>query len=113
MARFLQMVLTSPRPGQEDEFNHWYSEEHLSDVLGVDGIVAAQRFEFVASNGSADPQQRYLALYEVEADDHQEAIAKLNAALTEPGRMRRSNSLDPDFRQWYFRPLGERMVSED
>jgi hypothetical protein len=27
--------------------------------------------------------------------------------------MRRSNSLDPDFRQWYFRPLGERMVSED
>ncbi len=113
MARFLQLVMTSPRPGREDEFNKWYSEEHLPDVLGVDGIIAAQRFEFVASNASADPPQRYLALYEVEAGDHEEAIAKLNAALSEPGRMRRSDSLDPDFRQWYFRPLGERVVSEE
>jgi hypothetical protein len=113
MARFLQVVMTSPQPGREEDFNKWYSEEHLPDVLGVDGIVAAQRFEFVASNGSADPAQRYLALYEVEADDHEEAIAKLNAALAEPGRMRVSDSLDRDFRQWYFRPLGERMVSEE
>jgi len=105
--------MTSPQPGQEDEFNKWYSEEHLPDVLGVDGIIAAQRFEFVGSNSSADPPQRYLALYEVEAADHEEAIAKLNAALSEPGRMRLSGSLDRDFRQWYFRPLGERVVSKE
>jgi hypothetical protein len=104
--------MTRPVPGREEEFDRWYREEHLPDLLGVDGVIAAQRFEFATAFGSPGPDHRYLALYEVEADSPEAAIATLTAALREPGRVRSSGSLDRDFRQWYFRPLGERITSD-
>ena len=38
------IVFTQPAAGQEAEYNRWYDEVHLGDVLEVDGFVAAQRF---------------------------------------------------------------------
>ena len=109
MARFLWLVMTNPAEGREREFNRWYDREHVPDMLGIDTVVAVQRFEFVTGAGTAPPRHRYLAVYEVEADDPGETLAALNRARTEPGRMRVSSSLDPDARLWFFRPLGPRV----
>ena len=37
------IVFSRPTPGREDEFNKWYSDQHVGDLLKVPGIVAGQR----------------------------------------------------------------------
>ena len=44
MPRYNLIVLTNPVDGREDEYNDWYTNVHLDDVLKVPGVVAAQRF---------------------------------------------------------------------
>lgn len=113
MARFLWLVLANPAEGRELEFNQWYDEEHVPDVLVVDTVRSVQRFEFVASGGTADPEHRFLAVYEVEAENPEAAIAAMDKARAEQGRMRGRSSLDRDVRQWYFRPLGPRFTPDE
>lgn len=76
MARAFYVVVTTPTAGQDEEFNRWYDDEHLDDVLKVPGFVAAQRFRLVGDNQLPGP---YLALYEVETDDPAGITAKLQA----------------------------------
>jgi len=112
MTRYTWLVLTNPAEGAEQEFNRWYDGEHVPDMLTVDGVLAVQRLEFVASGDSPGPEQKYLAIYEIEAESPDAAIATIGEALAEPGRMRRTATLDPDHRQWYFRPLGPRVCRD-
>ena len=35
------IVFTEPVIGREDEYNEWYDEVHLPEVLATDGFVAA------------------------------------------------------------------------
>ncbi|AHH17580.1 hypothetical protein NONO_c27880 [Nocardia nova SH22a] len=71
MTKFHYVVLTNPVTGREDEFNDWYSNTHVHDVLRVPGFVAAQRFELAGAAQRAEPPYpwSYLALYEIETDD--------------------------------------------
>src|SRR5258706_13453663 len=67
LERHIFVVQTSAVPGREDEFNRWYDDEHLAQVLEVPGFVAAQRFARSAIRLSPDtPEYPYqsLALYE-------------------------------------------------
>ncbi len=72
---------------REDEFNEWYNKVHLPDVLETPGIVRALRYENIAPGES---QGKYLAVYEVETDDLQNAFAsseQIMARKTAEGRM--------------------------
>jgi hypothetical protein len=64
------LVFTGPIEGREDEYNKWYDEQHLPDVVAVPGIVAAQRYELASAGppGAPEPAHRYLAMYEIEGD---------------------------------------------
>lgn len=54
-------------PSREDEYNEWYGNVHIPDMLETPGMIRATRWE---SADSADKTVRkYLALYELEADD--------------------------------------------
>ena len=44
MAKYLLISLSNAVEGKEDEFNDWYTNRHMLDLLAVDGFVAAQRF---------------------------------------------------------------------
>jgi hypothetical protein len=66
----------------------------------------------VTSGGLPEPAQRYLAVYEVEAESPEEVMASFQKALSEPGRIRISPALDRESLQWHFRPIGPR-VSQD
>jgi hypothetical protein len=50
-------------PGAEEEFNRWYNETHLPDVLACPGFISGTRYECVQG------QPRYLAVYELESED--------------------------------------------
>ena len=40
----LYIVKANPMIGREDEFNRWYDEIHLDEVLQISGFKSAQRF---------------------------------------------------------------------
>lgn len=83
MAKHILLVLGNAVDGRDDEFNHWYSGQHLSDVLKVPGIVSAQRFQYVAPAGESvegphpEPAHRYIAIYEVDSDDPEAVHANM------------------------------------
>ena len=78
MAKGILVVNSGPAAaGRDQEYNDWYNNVHLVDVLKVAGFNAAARYKKV--DAEADPQP-YLAIYEVEADDLQGAFAALGAA---------------------------------
>ncbi|MBW2271313.1 MAG: hypothetical protein JRH16_22405 [Deltaproteobacteria bacterium] len=79
MAKHMLLVFTNAAEGKDDEFNRWYNDVHLGDVLSVDGFVAAQRFDLKAMDGPDSPH-RYLALYEVETDDVDAVVERLGTA---------------------------------
>jgi hypothetical protein len=111
MARHTFVVFTNAVEGQEDEYNEWYNNRHLTDVLAVEGFVAAQRFRLSEMNPPQEFPHRYLALYEVESDD----LDKVTLALSEAGDsgvMFISEALDrPDAIAKYFTPITERRTA--
>lgn len=58
-ARWFYTVETDIAPAVEEDFNRWYSEEHLPGLAAVTGTVLAQRWYAP----SASP--RYIASYEL------------------------------------------------
>jgi hypothetical protein len=76
MTKQIFIVMSEPVDGKEAEFNDWYNNIHLGEVVQVKGFVQAQRFK-VTDDSAALGKQRYIAIYECEADDVQE----LNDAL--------------------------------
>ncbi len=76
------VVLTEPTEGREDDFNDYYENLHLDEVLSSSGWDSAQRFKLVDEQGRACPLP-YLAFYEVEAENSNDVLAKLNTTRAE------------------------------
>jgi hypothetical protein len=91
MKHFAYVVLSNPVPGREDEYNHWYTGQHLNDVIAVPGFVSAQRYRLHDVKAEGAPQQRYMAIYNLRTDDPEALIAKLTA-LVESGSVPMSDS---------------------
>lgn len=110
MSTALLVVLTNPVEGREDEYNRWYSEDHLDDVLSAAGFEAAQRFRFQGSKLSRKPIAQYLALYEVDADRREEAEELLlKTANTEA--MPISDAMAPGQVTWWFESITDRKLA--
>ena len=110
MARHHFVVLSNPVTGREDEYNDWYSNQHLDDVLQVPGFVAAQRFRLAAMNPAQESLYGYLCIYEVESDDLDATKATIEAAAE---GMVISGALDQeDLPAWYFTPITDRKTAE-
>ena len=80
----LFLVLTNPTAGMEDEYNRWYNDQHVPDVLGVDGFVGVQRFKLSAPPGAPEPHWGYVAFYEIDRNKVAEAFKGLEAARGTP-----------------------------
>ena len=81
MARHHLLAFTNPAPGREAEFNRWYDEQHLPDMLAVPGFVSGQRFALSDATGQGKPGWTYLAMYELETDDPDALMAEVRARL--------------------------------
>jgi hypothetical protein len=81
-------------PDREREFNRWYDEEHLGDVVAVPGVFGGRRFERVP--GAAYVKEtpwRYLTVYELAGAD---ALARDEFVRlgTEPSEWTRAVAFD-------------------
>jgi len=106
------LVLSKPAEGREDEYNAWYTRRHLADVLNAAGFRAAQRFRFVPSKLSRDPAAPYLALYEVDAADREQAEKLLLEAAGTPA-MPISDALAPGSITWWFESISDRVTEAE
>lgn len=93
MSRYIFAVHSNAAEGREEEYNDWYSNHHLKDLLACPGVVSARRLTLAEQQVHPGPQAfKYFCLYEIETDDLQGFINELIArAGTE--RMRISSSL--------------------
>ncbi|WP_210496848.1 DUF4286 family protein [Microvirga antarctica] len=109
MAKYNLIALTNPLDGRDDEFNEWYTNVHLADVLKLPGVTAAQRYRLAETQHRAGPLDwKYMAVYEIEIDDISTTLSALKAASgTET--MPLSPALSPERMVWIFEPITERV----
>jgi hypothetical protein len=103
------MVLTNAVEDRDQEFNDWYTDRHLDDVLNVKGFRAAQRFEFTPGKLGKEAPYRYLAIYEVEAGSVEEAERALFAAAGDEDLMPISDAMAKPRATWWFTEITERV----
>jgi hypothetical protein len=94
MGKHHLLAFTNPVAGREADFNRWYDEQHVPDLLAVPGFVSAQRFRLTDATGQDNPGWTYLALYEIEADDPDAVMAEVRSRLG-TAAMAVSETLDP------------------
>lgn len=74
MAKGIIHVETRPSsPDRDEEYNTWYDEVHLPELVALDGFVSARRLRPVDGDGP------YVALYEIEGDDLQAILESMRA----------------------------------
>jgi hypothetical protein len=81
--RGLLIALSNSVEGRDDEFNKWYNEVHVPDMLTVEGVLNCTRARF--SDVKFLPNSRfegysYITLYDVEANDD-EGFERISEAL--------------------------------
>jgi hypothetical protein len=76
--------LTSPVEGQDDEYNRWYNESHIPEILSVPGIVSARRFKTKLVLGPGVPSWKYVCIFEVETEDLGGTLKALGKATGAP-----------------------------
>ena len=109
MTAYIQTVVSAPVPGREDEFNRWYDDTHLPEVLQVSGLVAGRRYALIGPDAADRP--RFLAIYEIETDDLAVTLAALSVAAP---TMTASDAMDrPATVIDTYEVLGERRTARD
>ncbi len=78
MRRFKMLVFSEPFEGRDDEFNEWYTNQHLGDLVALPGFASAQRFK-LHSVSMGTTLNKYLAIYDVETDDPEAVIEHMFA----------------------------------
>lgn len=108
------LVFSNPVEGKEDEFNEWYDNVHLPEVLATPGMRAAQRFALLETDITHNsvlpkPAHRYLLVYEMEGDVDATMAKIQEAALS--GTMHMSDALDLEtVSMSFWSPIGAKVV---
>ena len=77
MPKGIMLVQSRPSdPAREDEYDKWYGETHIPEVLAVPGITGARRYKL---HGAPGQEPAYLAIYELEAENLADPVRELSA----------------------------------
>lgn len=93
MTKWIRTVETNCQDQSRDaEFNDWYNNVHIPDMLKLTEVVAVTRYE---RKDLKLGEAKYLTIYEIETDDIGQTMNTWDAlvqSLTKKGRM--SNLVD-------------------
>ncbi len=68
MAKYLLFAFSDCKDkSKEKEFNDWYDNMHIPDMLEVQGMISATRW--MSAEDREGQSRKYLAMYELETDD--------------------------------------------
>jgi hypothetical protein len=88
MKAILHVQTRPSSPDRADEYNRWYDEVHLPQVLAIDGFESARRYAPIDDDGP------YITEFELSGDP-KAAIAAVVAAGTD-GRLTMSDAMQLD-----------------
>jgi hypothetical protein len=84
--RYVMLVFANPIPGREAEFNDWYTNTHMGDLVQLQGWMGAQRFRIITNvqprPSAAGYGHGYLIIWDLEETDAATALAKMTAAIS-------------------------------
>jgi hypothetical protein len=104
----LMFALTNAVKAEEDNFNRWYDEVHVPEVLKyIPGYVSAQRYRLSPfQRKETAPEWEYLTIYEVDSSD----LAVTHAQTSAIARTSFSplESMAPGHAAWTWSPTGPR-----
>ncbi|WP_052223751.1 hypothetical protein [Novosphingobium malaysiense] len=92
MKKYVLVATSSAVAGREEEYNTWYDDVHVKDVLAIPGVKSCRRFSASPAPGMELPGQ-FLAIYEIEAEDGGAVIAELGRRA-KSGEMQMTDSID-------------------
>lgn len=92
MPRFKMVALTNPVEGREDDYNDWYQNVHLPEVLSYKGMLSARRYK-AAVPLQAPVSYGFLAIYDIETDDLGGLLQRIGAD-TAAGRNTTTDAAD-------------------
>jgi hypothetical protein len=88
--KFLLVAETTPHVGREDDFNKWYNDTHITELLKMPGIKSAERYKLALTLAGDKPAHPYFTIYEVETDDLQKTLGAFGTT-----KLTQSDSFDP------------------
>jgi len=98
----LLMVWCDVPADREDEFNRWYNEEHIAEIVTIPGVLNGARYEAVKGG------PKHLACYELESP-----VAVLGDGFTKRVKSKWSETMGPTIvGENFFNPLYE-MIHPD
>jgi hypothetical protein len=104
MEKYLLVVESNcTDPEREEEFNDWYNNVHIPDVLEAEGHIKAERFELI---NPVEGKGKYLAIYEIESDDFDETWAKATVKIKEKIARGRMSSLMKATTRGVYKKIG-------
>ena len=77
-------------PSREQEFNDWYNNIHLPDILETPGFVSAVRYE---NTNPAEGQGKFLAMYVIETNNLAGTLAKFDEIVNTRAKQGRVSDL--------------------
>jgi len=78
MTRYLLVTFSDPKdPAKEKEFNDWYDNLHMPDMLKTPGLLKASRWK--SADKKENEVRKYLTMYDLETDDLDEFNNKMRA----------------------------------
>ncbi len=104
MEKWLLVVRTNcTDESREAEFNKWYDEVHVPDVMATPGIVRANRY--MSEELGSYEAGKYLAVYEIETDDINKTLKTLSERVNEAFAKGRLTTLIRAVSFGVFKPL--------
>ena len=104
MAKWLLVVRTNCiDESKEDEFNKWYNEVHVPDVMEVAGFVKAGRY--VSPEMASYDNGKYLAIYEIETEDINKTMELLGKKLVDVFKQGRTSDFIRPVSFGLFKPI--------
>ncbi len=94
MARYQMVVMSDPVEGREAQYNRWYEDVHLPELLALEGICSARRLRCSRTLGERDAYA-YLVIYEIETDDIDGVLQNL-VSTAMAGQFAMSDAIDSE-----------------
>lgn len=104
--RYILEVASRAVVGRDAEYNSWYDQTHIGEVLQIDGFLAGERFQSLDMQGQ--PTGEYISHFEVETDDPAALLQKLFAATPTMNLTDTIDMASPRFT--FLRPTGNGRV---
>ncbi len=95
MPKYSFVVRTNCTPGDEVEFNKWYDEVHIPDLLRIPGVVGAYRGHLASAQSDPEvlvrskkgQEYEFLAIYKFDTDDVAGILAEIKKRSRTPEMM--------------------------